>query len=81
MNPLELREAVSFARSDKCHPTHVLCVGCYLQVNGCPLCRFSPYHEVDVDGTHLIRHVKNQKNPSMSISYIKSILNVKRLAT
>jgi hypothetical protein len=67
--------AVTFARTNGCHSSHILCVSCYTQVNGCPLCRFSPYNGPDYHGIYLLRYIRNQKYPTMDINAIKTDLN------
>jgi hypothetical protein len=67
---------VTFARSIGCHPTHLLCLSCYVRVNGCPLCRFSPYHEVDDTGRWLILTLRNNKQSDEKICYMKTQLNL-----
>jgi len=73
--PLTEERLVSFARVNGCHPSHGMCLSCYTQVRGCPLCRFSPYEGSDYDGRHLLQFIHNQKRPLLDIIYVKNELN------
>lgn len=75
LEPIPPGTEVSFARKIGCHPTHLLCVSCYIQVNGCPLCRFSPYHQPDTTGSWLILTLRNNKVSDEKICCIKTQLN------
>jgi hypothetical protein len=75
----ELNEVTSviFSMSKYCSPKHLLCIRCYLQVDQCPLCRFSPYITPDQDGERLLLRYRNQKNINQDkIMYLKTQLNL-----
>lgn len=75
----ELNEVTSviFSNNGHCNPKHLLCIRCYLQVNKCPLCRFTPYSTPDKDGERLLLRYRNQKNVDQDkIMYLKTQLNL-----
>jgi len=75
MNPLD---GVTFSVTHQCD-THVICISCYVHVDRCPLCRYTPYEVPDTDGSQMLLRLRNKKNTSLEkITYLKTILKKKR---
>ena len=68
-------DGVNFTENQRCKSTHLVCIKCYVQIDRCPMCRYTPYTVPDRDGSQMLRRLRNRKDtPIEKINFLRTCL-------